>query len=456
MNIVVTETNKKENKRYRQRIIIFVGIFLILFAAMLWLFSNHPDHRTYQMIGGFYEEPENSLDGVYVGSSNCYAFWNPLVAWNNYGLTIYPYSSGSQPFYATEYIIREARKTQPDAVYIVNLNSVEADDMDMNAIHNLINYMPESKIKDELIDYLGGLLGCSRIENLEFRFPWIRTREYWLDYLKKGFSPELDGLKGTMRYGDYLKTYTDITDAYILSDAQADIPNELTECINSLLDYCDAENVNVLFVSVPRAEESETALGRINTVCDMIRTRGYDVLYLTDKAERVSLDLSQDYYNNEHTNIHGAIKYTNYLSEYLIENYGLENKHGNELYSSWDNAWDIYAKGVSPGILDIELDAAHRDYALAAPEGLEAKSDGSGAIAVEWNAVEGAHAYAVYRKAGYTSPWELVSAHQATTSYLDSDCTDGIECYYTVVPVRDADGEAFYGNFYYRGVSTTI
>jgi len=423
---------------------------------MLWLFSCHPEQRNYQMIGGFYEEPENSLDGVYVGSSNCYAFWNPLVAWENYGLAIYPYASGSQPFHATEYIIREARKTQPDAVYIVNLNSVDADDWSAGSIHLLVNYMPESKIKDALIEYLGSLIGYSRIDNLEFHFPWIRSREYWLDYLENGFFPELDGLKGTMRYGDYLKTYTDIADAYILSDARADIPNELTECIDSLLDYCDAENVNVLFVSVPRAETSENTLGRINTVSDMIRARGYDVLHLTDKAGEMGLDLTQDYYNSKHTNIHGAIKYTNYLSEYLIENYGLENKHGNERYSSWDKAWDTYAKGVSPGILDIELDASHRDYSLAAPEALEAKSDENGAIAVEWNAVEGAQAYALYRKAGYTSPWELVSAHQTATSYSDSDCVDGIEYYYTVVPVRDADGEAYYGNFHYRGVSTTI
>lgn len=450
----MTETNKKEIKRYCFRIILFIGIFLILFIVMSWLFSNHPDYRTYQMIGGFYEEPENSLDGVYIGSSNCYTFWNPLVAWNNYGLTIYPYASASQPFYATEHIIREARKTQPDALYIVNLNAVDANDLRSRNIHYLINYMPESEIKSEIIDHLSDMIGYSKFERLEFRFPWIIFRENWLNYIRKGFFPELEGLKGTYKSGSYLKTSIDISDLYLLTDAVADIPVEIEDSVNSLLDYCDEEKLEVLFVSVPRAEKSETALERINTVTNMIQSRGYDVLYLTDNVEDIGIDLSQDYYDNKHTNIHGSIKFTNYLSEYLTENYDMEDHRGDDFYSSWNSAWNIYAEGISPGILDIELDTAHRDYSLSLPQHLHAKSDGS-EIAVTWNPVEEADGYTVYRKAGYYSPWEEVSGLQTQTSYSDSNCSDEIEYYYTVVPVRVIDGENHYGNFSYSGISIT-
>lgn len=451
---MMTEMKKTESKRYCLRIIAFIGIFLILFTAMMWLFSCHPDQYTYQLIGGFYEEPENSLDGVYIGSSNCFSFWNPLVAWNNYGLNIYPYASGSQPFYATEYIIREARKTQPDALYIANLNNVEADDLSVSGIHYLVNYMPETEIKKELIQYLGGLIGYSPIDNLEFRFPWIRNREHWTKYLKNGFFPELNGVKGAAKHDEYLKVCTNITDHYILSDATADIPDELIESIDSLLDYCDAENVNILFVSVPRAELSLNALARINTVADLIRARGYEVLYLTDKAEEVGLDLSQDYADNRHANVHGSIKFTNYLSEYLLENYDLKNKHGNASYSSWDDAWKIYIDDLAANILNVELDASHRDYSLAAPQDLTAEADEKG-IMIQWNPVEGADGYCVYRKIGSSGAWSFVSDVQMQTSWLDDDCYSGIRYYYTVVPVRNIDGDHFFGNFPYRGIGVS-
>ena len=450
--VVANDAKTSCLKRPALRIVLFIGIFLILFAPTLWLFSNHPDHRVYQMIGGFYEEPEDSLDGVYIGSSTVYAFWNPMVAWNNYGLAIYPYSSGSQPFYATEYIIREVRKTQPDAVCVVNLNSVDGGELSAADIHNLVNYMPDSPNRDALIDALSDLIGYSQIERLEFRVPWLRARAYWLDYITNGFFPELDGLKGTSRYPTYLYSGVDISSSYILSDAQSDTPAELEACIDHLLDYCDEEQVRVLFVAVPRAEVSEASLGRINTVCEMIEARGYDVLYLTDKAGELGLDLTQDYYNEKHTNIHGAIKFTNCISEYLVENYGLSPRSGDARSDSWDAAWDAYAAEIAPAVLDFELDAAHRDFSLAAPRELRAAADEGGVI-VEWSAVEGADGYALYRKAGDDGPWEAVSAFQTQTRYMDADCLPGTQYTYTAVPVRTLRGERCYGNFSYGGAS---
>ena len=54
----------------------FGAIFAVLFGLMARTLRYFPDYRNYQTIGGFYHESENSLDAVYLGSSNCYAFWN--------------------------------------------------------------------------------------------------------------------------------------------------------------------------------------------------------------------------------------------------------------------------------------------------------------------------------------------------------------------------------------------
>ena len=99
-------------------------------------------------MSGIYEEPENSLDAVYIGSSNCYAFWNPNIAWEEYGIAVYPYCCSTQPLLATEYLIKEARKTQPNAVYIVNINTL-GDAVSDVVIHRLLDFMPLSKNKLE-------------------------------------------------------------------------------------------------------------------------------------------------------------------------------------------------------------------------------------------------------------------------------------------------------------------
>ena len=440
---------------YLKRVLLFVLIFLVLMGAMAWAFSCHPDHRIYQSIGCFYDEPEDSMQAIYIGSSNCYAFWNPLVAWNNHGLAVYSDSVGSLPFYATEYLIKDLRQTQPDALFIVNINSVEQNDLNSAAIHAVLNYMPDSENKEALMNYLADLIGYSQMDRLQFTHPWMKLREFWPYFVINGIKPEPDGLKGSANYDSYFETYCDVTDAYVHSQHRTELLPEMTACVEHLLDYCDAEDINILFVSVPRAEISEETLGRINSVADMIEDRGYPMLRLTDLNERIGLDLTQDFYNNRHTNVHGSIKYTNYLSDYLVERYGFEDLRGAAGYESWEAGWEGYAEVLGAHILDFELDAAHRNYALAAPETLHARAGEAGAT-IEWTKVPGADGYAVFRKEGPEGAWQAQSTLGDVDRYLDADVKAGGTYVYTVVPITISGGETFYGNFSYEGAGVEL
>ena len=424
----------------------FWGIFALLFGLMARTLAHFPDYRSYQSIAGFYEEPADSLDAVYLGSSNCYAFWNAPVAWHNHGIAVYPYTSPSQPFYATEYLMREARKTQPNAMFIVNVNSVEADDLDATSIHYLVNYMPDSENKAALTNYLADLLDYSAIDKLEFRFPWMRMRELWYKRIEEGGVPALNGLKGASVYEQHLGQIEDISAEIVETDQRTPVPEALEAAVQSLLDYCDGEGVRALFVAVPRAEKDAEALGRINAVCDIIRARGYDVLDLTEGFDAVGLDLTQDYYESRHTNLHGSIKFTEYVSRYLVEHYGLEDRRaaGSD---GWDAAWARFAEIAAPWALDIELDAAPRDRELSAPLNLTAKTSDAQTV-LRWDPVPGADGYAVYFKASDEDDWAK-SADTVETSFEDGVANHR----YTVVPWRDANGEKIYGNFDYVGVS---
>ena len=114
----------KKAIKYFVRITAFVVVFAVMFSWVSGILTNPGDTRNYQWVHGFYEEPEDSLDAVYIGSSNCYSFWNSITAWENYGITVWPYASQGMMFETTEYVIREARKTQPNALFIVNINAM--------------------------------------------------------------------------------------------------------------------------------------------------------------------------------------------------------------------------------------------------------------------------------------------------------------------------------------------
>ena len=111
----------------RVRIALKTIIFILIFTVTLTTITGvlvTVDSLGYQNIASFYEEPEGLLDAVYIGSSNCFVFWNSLLAWEEYGISVFPYACNSNLFYSTEYLIKEAKKTQPDALFIVNINSL--------------------------------------------------------------------------------------------------------------------------------------------------------------------------------------------------------------------------------------------------------------------------------------------------------------------------------------------
>lgn len=427
------------------KVVLFLLIFILLFLGASKVLNSTGDYRSAQWIGGFYKEPARSLDAVYVGSSTCYAYWNPLYAWENYGIAVYPYTCNSQHFIAAEYLIREVRKTQPDALFIVNTNTIEENRMVVEKYHDLLDCMPFSINKLRLTKYLCDISGFSARESLELYVPLYRFHSRWSELNSSDFYYPLNGLKGTSNYSTYKNTFTDISQLYTHADGFSPLPDYIAEAAESLMDYCEAEGVRIVFVTVPRVE-SRLRLEEINTLNAMLEDRGFDTLKLMDQTDLLKLDLTQDFYNKGHTNIHGSLKYTAYLSEYLIERYGLEDRRGDPSCASWDEGVRKYAKSMQTYTLDIERDVSRRTPELPRPDDLEITAGPDG-INISWAPVSGADGYLVYQRP-QGKVWTLLADVAETQFSLAPDkgkTTDD----YTVVPYCGSGDGRLYGEFDY-------
>ena len=143
--------------------IFFVVIFWLIFCYVQEVFK-HPDHDidSYKYMAGFYDIPDDSLDAVYIGSSIGYMFFCPSWAWEHYGIAVYPFASGGQPISAAKYLIEEARKKQPDALYIINIPAyLGIGANDAVTCHLLSDYIPLSEDKLNLVWNVGEWGGYS-------------------------------------------------------------------------------------------------------------------------------------------------------------------------------------------------------------------------------------------------------------------------------------------------------
>lgn len=434
--------------------------FLIVLGLVIWGLQGIfglDSIRSYENEKGYLRESDGSLDAVYVGGSDVHAFWQPLFGWNERGIAVWNYSIDSLPMSAVKYLVIEARKTQPDALMIVSLSTFKkagaADGM--VDIHRIVDYQPFSANKVRLVDRLTEGTEYTGLDKLEFYFPIIRFHSRWDSLGNWVFGDIERDYKASMHTSTFRNTVVDLSRSFKLYDERAELPEDVETAINDLLDYCDAEQVRVLFVKVPQAA-AQADQARMNTLEKLVAERGYPCLDLLEHYEDLGLDLRNDYYNKFHTNVHGSLKYTRGLAAYLAEQYGFADKRGQAGWESWDAAAAEYRSYMSYVALPFEFEDEPRDFALSAPKLNKASAKGR-TISLSWSASEQAEGYEIYRlTVGEGNRWELLSAVDAESlTYADRDLDAETTYFYTVVPCRETAEGTVRGNFAVRGLSAT-
>ncbi len=430
--------------------VLFLIIFGGIFAVVNKIIVFHGDDRGYQIITGFYNEKKNSIDAVYIGGSKVITSWQAPIAWHAAGITVHSFASSSQPLVAVPYLVKEVRKTQPDALQIICINSTSGSASDVE-IHFLTDDMPTSINRFQLVNAFCDVRGNSFEERMEFYFPFIRYHSRWNKLSKKDLHRKYNGLKGGISPTRFLTSTEDITSNFIDTTKRGTLSESLQIALKELLDYCDAERVRVLFVIVPGASYDLSRWARINTISDYVQSRGYPCLNMLDYIEEIGLDFTTDYYDKGHPNVHGALKTIKFLTEYLVKNYGFKDKRGEAAYSDWDAAYSGYMKIIAPYVLDIETNYEKRDYSLPAPK-LNAVQVFGTSLTVSWGASEGANGYRIYRKEGKSS-WQVAGeVGGEALRFTDKSCKKDTSYTYTVVPWHMTDGEKAWGRFDIKGV----
>lgn len=450
----------KCTKKWPIRVIIFC-ILVSLALAAISIPLNYPyDYHVYEYLKGLKEERKGALDVVIIGASQTYASWSPILAWENYGIASYCYGVASQHIEAYRYMIEEARKTQPDALYIISIGSPGLGIRTTEA-HYLTDFMPPSLTRLRILHAYYKYNDYTISDKAELMFPLLRFHSVWDELTEEAFHKQPVFAKGAYRYPYFLGNTVNISELVSQYSERKEQKKELSaeqvEVLQDLLQYLKENQVQAMFQLTPVFSYSEDAFGEINTILDLAEKQGFQVLRSKNHLGEIGLDYTQDYWDRGHTNIHGAVKYTRFLAEYLLEQYHFTDKRGDPAYADFDAAMEEYLPVISPYLLDFETNNLPRTTDLAAPENLTAAQTESGNL-LSWGPAAGADGYLVYRQSGLAgeekTPWEKIGeSDSGATKFLDSESESGDVNIYTVVPYRLEHEKPVYGMFSYAGVS---
>jgi len=338
-----SEENQMKNKIQRHRIAIELILAAILLLFLLALAASRLQYRDLGSGGGFenfYSLKKDSLDYMVFGSSHAGCTVDDVKIWNDFGYAGYTLSAGSQPIEETYWFIKEALRTQHPKVIFVETLLVNGNkrgengkfEKDLASIYRCDLGMKWSLSYCRMVMEQSSMYGLSFDEtaNLLLKLPITHAR-----YAELAESDYINPLPYNVGY--YGSYDTGAFDAPELTEERGEVDTESLEYLRKIKNLCDAEGVHVLFFHAPYPETTDECAVQ-NTISDFLGSIGSDYVDFIRIADEIGLDYQTDMRSDgSHLNNSGADKVTAWLETYM-ENYGLNDHRGDNVYSRWDKS----------------------------------------------------------------------------------------------------------------------
>lgn len=297
-------------------IILFLGIFSRISDILEYKSLAEPWNMTLK-VGGFYNEPEDSMDILFFGSSHMYCSIDPNLLEEQTGLTSYIFATQKQPLWITYHYMIEALKTQkPKKIFLeVNMATEKEDYMDEGTNYSAIdpiqfsinkwNMIQSAALPEEQHQYLFNII------KYHDRWQELTPQDYDLSYKK-----EQDPLRGYVK----LVTAEESAEFWDLSQVtEIQIPTAKNiEYLNKMIDLSKEESFElIMFKSPSSATEEEKKI--YNYVADLCQQNNIKFVDFNMHYDEIGLNPNIDYYDKRHLNIEGMKKFLPYFISTFLE-----------------------------------------------------------------------------------------------------------------------------------------
>ena len=269
------------------------------------------------------QEPKDSVDVLFFGSSIAYCDVVPGVIWADSGVTSYVMAGPEQTLPISFDYIKEACRTQSPKVIALEMNGMFFPRY-QNYTKANIAYMPWSVNRLEAIihgaepELRAGLL----FPILDYHSRWQETESAeWEAHL----APDTDEFAG-YTFLDTVSPQAKITYRDYVAGDENYLRN--LKYLRKIEGYCRENHIELLlFLSPAMGRVPEEALARLKEDVSQLSARFVD---FNEIAWALAIDNGTDWHDFLHFNCRGAEKFSHYLAAYLTEEFGLTPTEGED------------------------------------------------------------------------------------------------------------------------------
>lgn len=386
----------------------FCGVFLYLIAHITYVLRTNTEEKRNLM--GFYYEKNNSLDAVFIGSSSLWRSINPLLIYEDYGIASYIIATSAQRPSSLYYLLKEAQKTQPDAVYFIDVSTAKYD----NEVWEKQNEGSIRRVTDGL-KYSFNRIACNyeqtrgRDNQLAYYFDIIKYHSEWRNF-KENISHWNFELEHKGKGFNIATSVTPLNTFVWEKEDEIPLCEEAEKTLQKLLSYCKDNNIKAEFTL---AVSTSMTYGKAEYIRKLIERYGYELYVFNEHLEDMKIDYTSDFVDAGHLNLMGSQKVSSYFGEYISNKYSFSDKRTDKDYASWNvnlnQMKEEMAKAIAHAEIMKPLEALMTDYEIKDNNEIVIFAKKNEEINVEY-------ALYVYERDNEKDEWERTDTQWYTTS----------------------------------------
>lgn len=322
----------RKNKKWTVFLVLY-RVFAVLAALAVLLFLLTPVFlpksfgiwATTATVNGFYELDENSIDILFLGSSQIMTAVSPLQLAEETGLSSYNLGTEQQNMVTSYYWLKEALRFQKpqvvclDVLFLFPYNESSELNSKEEFVRKSFDYMKWSSVKWEAVQTLCALDSEHELKN--YLFPFLRYHSRWSDLTLQDFTYVFDDKTHPARgFSSTTEKERLSFEGFVCTDASniaAPLPT-MELYFEKIVALCEEKDITLCLIKTPRGGGSfgESYHNGVQTLADK---HGLTFLDFNESSlfREIEFDAQKDYLDVSHVNLYGAKKITGYLSDYF-------------------------------------------------------------------------------------------------------------------------------------------
>lgn len=339
----------------------FIICGILLFYGMNYYFQPvWKDWNNYSTIYGFYEEPKNTIETLFLGASIVVDGITPAELYRDYGICAYNMGTEQQPMMASYYWMLEADRLHKDSLKTIVLDTSMLRRTPEEAFfQKSLDGMKFSKIKLIAIrDY------TENINNIfNYLFPVLEYHKRWesfniTDFEKKSYKidNEVRGYNFTVGklIDNRLAEEIAVPDYYIDETVEKEaLDKESLYYLKKMIQYCNQNQLELILIKTPAV--SAWNIGYHNAVVEIADRYKLEFIDFNFEPyiDEIHYNEATDSKDASHLNYYGAKKLTKWMGGYLRDECGNTDVRENEKYNFMEDELQKYEQKVDE-VLELE------------------------------------------------------------------------------------------------------